>query len=93
MEKKKRWQFALIIAVIVLTIYNILPTIFYYTKPLKESINQRQAAEVGLHISKRVNILESESKEWLEAFAGNLGVIPEKISSVEVGHVRLLTCQ
>ncbi len=83
MEKKKRWQFALIIAVIVLTIYNILPTIFYYTKPLKESINQRQAAEVGLHISKRVNILESESKEWLEAFAGNLGVIPEKISSVE----------
>ncbi|MEI6531636.1 MAG: hypothetical protein WCN87_02310, partial [Chlamydiota bacterium] len=83
MEKQKRWQFALILAVIVLTIYNILPTVFYYTKPLKESINQKQAAEVSLQISKRINSLEPEARDWLEAFAANLGIAPQKISSVE----------
>ena len=37
MEKQKRWQFYLIIAVLVLTLYNILPTIFFYSKPLNVS--------------------------------------------------------
>ena len=40
MDKRKRWQAILIIAVMVLTIYNILPTVFFYTKPLKDPIGQ-----------------------------------------------------
>ncbi len=43
MEKQKKWQFYLIIAVIVLTIYNILPTVFYYSKPLKSPIDAKQS--------------------------------------------------
>lgn len=82
MEKQKRWHFALILAVILLTVYNILPTVFYYTKPLKESIGQRQAAEVGLQIAKRVNELEQDSLSWLKSFAKHLGLTAAKIAPV-----------
>ena len=30
MEKQKRWQLVLILTVLLLTLYNILPTVFYY---------------------------------------------------------------
>lgn len=83
MEKQKRWHFALIIAVILLTIYNILPTVFYYTKPLKEPVNQRQAAEVSLQIAKRINNLQEDATDFLSSFAKNLSLSPKKIASVE----------
>jgi len=62
MEKQKRWQLVLIVAVIVITFYNILPTIFYYTKPLKEPINAPKAEQVAQQIAQRVNSLEEDSK-------------------------------
>lgn len=82
MEKQKRWHFALILAVIILTVYNILPTVFFYTKPLKEPINQRQAAEVSLDIAKRVNALQEDAVSWVTAFADNLSLTPKKIAVV-----------
>lgn len=80
MEKQKRWHFALILAVVILTIYNILPTVFYYTKPLKEPVNQRQAAEISLQIAKRVNTLEADAADWLASFAKNLSLSTPKIA-------------
>ncbi len=74
MEKQKRWQFYLILAVILLTLYNILPTIFYYSKPLHQPVNEHMAKEVALDITQRVNDLESDSKEWLKSFAKLLRV-------------------
>ena len=47
MEKQKRWQFYLILAVLVLTLYNILPTLFYYTKPLGAPIDQSRAEKIA----------------------------------------------
>ncbi|MFQ5729336.1 MAG: protein translocase subunit SecDF, partial [Waddliaceae bacterium] len=79
MEKQKRWQFYLIVAVIVLTLINILPTVFFYTKPLKESVNEGRAEEVALDIIERVNSLEADSKAWLHSFCKNLGIRPESI--------------
>lgn len=38
MDKQRKWPLFAIIAVIALTVYNILPTIFYYSKPLKQPI-------------------------------------------------------
>jgi SecD/SecF fusion protein len=68
MEKQKRWQFILIIAVILLTVYNILPTIFYYSKPLKEEIGEARAQHSANSIARRVNSLQNESRDWLFAF-------------------------
>ena len=53
-EKQKRWQFYLIVAVMALTLYNILPTVFYYTKPLGSPIVEGRAKEVAVGTMDRV---------------------------------------
>lgn len=80
MEKQKRWQFYLIIAVLVLTLYNILPTLFYYSNPLKSPIDAPKAHSITQDITARVDDLEIDSIEWLESFNKLLGI---KSSSVE----------
>lgn len=82
MEKQKRWQFYLIIAVLVLTLYNILPTIFFYSKPLSDPIDAPRAEHVASSIISRVNQLEDESKEWLASFCRLLGIKPASIDLV-----------
>lgn len=79
MEKQKRWQLFLIVGVIFLTVYNILPTVFYYTKPLKSPITEKRANEVAQTIVQRVNNLEDQSLEWLKSFCDLLQVKPSSI--------------
>lgn len=79
MEKPKRWQFYLILAVIALTLYNILPTIFFYTKPLHEPVGESMAKDTALEISSRVNSLEEDATDWLHSFCTLLGVKPKTI--------------
>lgn len=83
MEKQKRWQFYLILTVIILTLYNILPTIFYYAKPLKAPITAERAEVVSNAIVERVNSLETDSKAWLESFCKLLGIKPTAIQLKE----------
>lgn len=80
MEKQKRWQFWLIVAVILLTLYNILPTIFYYSKPLHEPIGPERAQEVALASIERVDSLEKEAEAWLASFSRLLGIHPTSIT-------------
>jgi len=79
MEKQKRWQFFLIIAVVLLTVYNILPTVFYYSKPLKKPITSSQATAIAVDMVDRVNALEKDSNEWLGAFCKLLNLKPVSI--------------
>lgn len=83
MEKQKRWQFYVILAVLVLTLYNILPTIFYYTKPLKSPVDAARAEQIAETAMGRVNDLEESSKEWLASFSKLLGVHPSSIAIKE----------
>ncbi len=83
MERQKPWQFWLIITVIILTLYNILPTVFYYSKPLHQSIDAPRAKEVAESIITRVNSLEEQSKEWLASFSKLLGIKPLSIEMQE----------
>src|SRR5690349_679860 len=82
MEKQKRWQFYLIVAVLVLTLYNILPTIFFYTKPLKAPVDAPRAEQVASSVIDRVNALEEDSKAWIQSFTHLLGVKPTSIDLV-----------
>lgn len=79
MEKQKKWQLGIIIAVMVLTLYNILPTIFYYSKPLKEPIDAARANTIAEQIVSRVNNLEQETVSWLQAFNKMLGLTAQQI--------------
>ncbi len=80
MEKQKRWQFWTIIIVIVLTLYNVLPTIFFYSKPLKEPVSQERAMNVASQAVERVNDLADWDVEWLQVFTKNLGIKPQSIT-------------
>lgn len=80
MEKQKRWQFYLILTVLALTLYNILPTIFFYTKPLQEPINAAHAQETSVQIVSRVNALEEDAIAWLRSFSKLIGVKPSSIA-------------
>lgn len=80
MEKRKRWQFYLILAVVVLTFYNILPTLFYYAKPLKNPIGVKEANKIALQIVDRVDSLEDFTISWLKAQSKNLGLKPVAIA-------------
>ncbi len=81
MEKQKKWQRYLIIAVIALTIYNILPTVFFYSKPLKAPIDAKRSAKVAEQIVERVNALEPQSKEWLASYCKLLDVKPSSVTT------------
>ena len=79
MERRKRWQFILILTVILLTIYNILPTVLFYTKPLTKPIDKKQAFEIAKRAAKRVNQLEKHSLEWLKSYTKLLGIKAKSI--------------
>lgn len=80
MDKKRKWQLVLILAVIGLTVFNILPTLFYYLKPLNNPIDSIRGNELAHSIEERVNGLEKESKEWLASFCDLIQVKPSTIS-------------
>ncbi|MCB1116690.1 MAG: protein translocase subunit SecDF, partial [Chlamydiia bacterium] len=74
MEKQKRWQFVLITIVLLLTIYNILPTVLFYSKPLNDPIKEKQATVVAHGAANRVNDLEKQSIDWLKSYNKLLGI-------------------
>ena len=82
MEKQKRWQLYLIIAVLAITLYNILPTLFFYSKPLKSPIDGARSSQVAGAVVERVNKLVPDSKDWLASFCNLLGVKPLSIDLV-----------
>ncbi len=79
MEKQKPWQLYLIIAVIALTLYNVFPTIFFYTKPLQAPVDAQRAHQVAEGIVERVNSLEEQSVAWLRSLTHMLQLNPAKI--------------
>ena len=79
MEKRKRWQFFLIIGVLVLTIYNILPTIFYYSNSLRSPIDETRSEAIVSSLVKRVNLLEKDAVDWLHSYCKHLTLKPQSI--------------
>ena len=79
MKKQNCWQFALIVIVIFLTLYNIFPTILFYTKPLKCPVQKKQGEAIARKALIRVNNLESEAIKWLKSYNKLLGI---KASSI-----------
>ncbi len=79
MQKQKRWQFILILAVTALTIYNILPTVFFYSKPLNSSVNESRGNQVSIDITNRINSLETDSVKWVHSFCRLLQIKPQSV--------------
>jgi len=80
MQKRKRWQFFLILTVIALTIYNILPTVFYYTKPLNKPIDSKRSMKIATRITHRINDMEKDAIDWINSYCSMLGIKPDSVS-------------
>lgn len=90
MKKQKKWQLYLIFVVIALTVYNILPTVFYYTKPLQQPIEEKRAEQIAVSISERVNQLEEEAEKWLYSFCNLLEIKPQAVA-LDIQQPQLIT--
>ena len=82
MKKKTKWQLPLIITVLVLTLYNILPTLLYYTKPLNQPIDNAASEKVISAIMSRVNSLQEDSVSWIHSFNSLIGVKSKNVQIV-----------
>lgn len=80
MEKQKRWQLLLIVSVLLLTLYNILPTLFYYSQPLRAPINEPRAMQVASEVTQRVNRLEEDAVLWINSFNKLIGVKAKSVA-------------
>jgi SecD/SecF fusion protein len=74
MEKQKRWQFAIILTVLAWTLYNIFPTIIFYSRPLSHPVDEKGAEAIEQAIAHRVNSLSPDAIDWIEAFSTMVGV-------------------
>lgn len=88
MDKQRKWNLFLILTVIALTIYNIMPTIFYYTKPLSQPIGEERAKELSSSISERVSQLKPESVEWVHSFCELLHIKPVSVTTDPILTIR-----
>lgn len=79
MNKIKKWHLWVIGVILILTVYNILPTLFYYARPLKAPIDEARAESISTDLLARVSRLESESANWIRAFAKNLKISIQQI--------------
>jgi SecD/SecF fusion protein len=80
MEKQKKWHWALILTVFALTLYNIIPTIIYYAKPLKNSVSEEVGKKTAADIGQRIRAMEGDSVEWLNSYCTLLNIKPLSIS-------------
>ena len=80
MEKQKKWPLILILTVFALTIYNILPTIFYYAQPLKSPVEQEEGVKSAQSIAERLNAMEKDSIDWLDSYCHLLSLKPATIA-------------
>ena len=61
--QRKKWQFLVILAVGVLTVFNVLPTLIYYMKPLERPVESSAALSIAKDVSLRVQRLEAETRD------------------------------
>ncbi len=78
--REKRNALFVILAVSALTLYNILPTIFFYSNDLKAPITLEKSTQIAKSIGERVNNLEGESIAWINSYCKLLHIKASKIS-------------
>lgn len=90
MLKHRRWQGLILLTVGIITLFHILPTLLYYTKPLEQSLTAKDAEKIALSALERVNQLESDSLAWIDSFAHLVGAKISK-ATIDPNNAQLIT--
>ena len=81
MKKSTKWQTWLILTVVSLTVYNIIPTLFFYLQPLKADIDESRGMKIAAEITHRVKAMGDETVDWLQSYCKLLQIKPASITS------------
>ncbi len=92
MERQKRWQWTLILAVLALTFYNIIPTLIYYLRPLGKPIEYAEGMDVADSAIRRLSVLEEDGEAWLRSYCKLLNINPVSVS-LDAEHPGCFTVQ
>jgi len=79
--KRKKWHYILIFAVTLLTLFNVLPTVIYYAKPLDRPIGSAGALEIAKSAAQRIKQTRADSLEFAKAALRLADVKPTEIKS------------
>ena len=79
MNRRSHWQIWVTALVFVITVSQVLPTIFYYSKPLERNVGTTQAHQISRKLVERAQSLEKETLDWLTAQCLRLKVRPKAI--------------
>lgn len=66
---RKKWKLAVILGALSLTLYHVLPTVFYYSHGVESPIDARRAGHVARSITERLQKETNSSNEWVKSFA------------------------
>jgi SecD/SecF fusion protein len=92
MDKRKKWPLLLILAAVILTIYNILPTVLYYAQPLRTPVTQEEGMKAAASIVRRLNAMEEQTARWIRSYCSLLNINPLSIAfdseNAQLVHVR-----
>lgn len=80
MEKQKRWQFFLILSVLLITLYNVAPTIIFYSKPLKKALTEEQGMQEARDMARRWELEKEQSLSWIKSLLRTLKVDAEEVN-------------
>jgi len=82
MERQKRWQLYLIVAVLILTVYNILPVFFFHFLLQQNSLNApidrtsgRKVADMLQILARAAQLLRTGCSGMAQLLAAFIGVI------------------
>lgn len=80
MEKKQQWRLVVILLVLSFALYNVLPTVLYYTKPLSSPIDEKRAELIAKDVAERLEGNNQAILDRLKSFADQAGISFSKIS-------------
>lgn len=79
MEKKQRWRLIVILLVLSFALYNVLPTLFYYMRPLSSAVTQERGEEIAKEIAVRINDDTEALLGRIKSFADQAGISFSKL--------------
>ena len=77
--KKKKWHFLLIVSVAAITLYNILPTLFFYAHPIDKAVGGKEASQIAKQITRRLSRQEKETLSWVKGLCSLSNLRPKSI--------------
>ena len=91
MEKKQRWRLLVILSVLFFALYNVLPTVLYYSKPLKNPVDASRALDIAKEVAARLDKENEALIDRINSF-GEQSAIPFQSVAIDEKDPSTVVC-